>query len=92
MAAPPGVELRGAPALLLLHGAADRTVGPYHARILAARATAASVPVRHVEYAGVGHVGLLAAVAAPVRGLGLAGGDVLGEVGRFVRGFATPAA
>lgn len=88
MAAPPDVELRGAPSLLLLHGAADRTVGPYHSRILAERATAAGVPARHVEYPGVGHAGLLAAVAAPVRGLGLAGGDVLGEIGRFVRGFA----
>jgi len=48
------------------------------------------VPARHVEYPGVGHAGILAAVAAPVRGLGLAGGDVLGEVGRFVQGVVAP--
>lgn len=90
MAAPPEVDLRGAPPLLLLHGSADRTVGPYHSRILAERATQAGVPVRHVVLPEVGHVGILAAVAAPVRGLGLAGGDVLGEVARFMQGPSLP--
>jgi acetyl esterase/lipase len=85
MAAPDGVDLRGGPRLLLLHGTDDVTVGPYHSRILAARARAAGVAVRHVEYAGMGHVGIVAALAAPVRALGLAGGDVLGEVAGFVQ-------
>lgn len=85
MAALPKVDLRGAPPLLLLHGADDVTVGPYHSRILAARAREAGVEVRHVEYAGMGHVGIIAALAAPVRALGLSGGDVLGEVRAFVQ-------
>lgn len=85
MAAPEGVDLRGAPRLLLLHGAADTTVRPYHSPILAARAEAAGVPVRHQEFAGMGHIGIVAALAAPVRALGLAGGDVLGEVKAFVQ-------
>lgn len=80
--------LAGAPPLLLLHGTADTTVGPHHSRILAARARAAGVPVRHVEYEGMGHVGIVAALAAPVRALGLAGGDVLGEVAGFLAGYA----
>lgn len=88
MAVPESVDLRGAAPMLLLHGADDRTVGPYHSRILAARAAAAGVPVRHREYAGMGHVGIIAALAAPLRGLGLAQGDVLGEVAAFLRGLA----
>ena len=84
MAAPPEVDLRGAPRLLLLHGAADVTVGPYHSRILAQRARAARVEVRHVEYAGVSHVGIVAALATPVRALGLAGADVLGDLAAFL--------
>ena len=86
MAAPSGVDLRGAPSLLLLHGAADRTVGPYHSRRLAARAREAGVAVRHVEYPDMAHVGILAALTSPVRALGLAGGDVLGEVASFLDG------
>jgi acetyl esterase/lipase len=84
MAAPPEVDLHGAPRLLLLHGAADVTVGPYHSRILARRGREAGVPVRHVEYPGVSHVGIVAALAAPVRALGLAGADVLGDVAEFL--------
>ncbi|MBY0336009.1 MAG: alpha/beta hydrolase [Acetobacteraceae bacterium] len=76
--------LEGSCPLLLLHGAADVTVGPYHSRILAGRARRAGVPVRHVEYPGMGHIGIVAALAAPVRAVGLAQGDVLGEVRGFL--------
>jgi acetyl esterase/lipase len=76
--------LEGSCPLLLLHGAADVTVGPYHSRTLAERARRAGVPVRHVEYPGMGHIGIVAAIAAPVRAVGLAGGDVLGEVRAFL--------
>ena len=37
-----------------------------HARILATRAREAGVPVRHVTYPGMGHVGVLAALSSPV--------------------------
>ena len=84
-AAPAPLERGATPPLLLLHGEADRTVGPHHARILATRAREAGVPVRHVTYPGMGHVGVLAALSSPVRALGLEGGDVLGEVRGFLR-------
>jgi acetyl esterase/lipase len=83
-ALPPGVSLAGAPPLLLLHGDADTIVRPAQSALLAARARASGVPVTHRVYPGVGHIGVIAALAAPVRALGLAGGDVLGDVGRFV--------
>jgi len=72
------------PPMLLLHGAADTTVRPQHSSDLAARARAAGVPARHVAYPGMSHVGIVAALADPVRLLGLAGGDVLGEVRAFL--------
>ena len=83
-AAPEPLDARTTPPLLLLHGEADRVVGPYHSRILAKRAAEAGVPARHVTYPGMGHIGVLAALAAPVRALHLAGGDVLGEVRAFL--------
>jgi acetyl esterase/lipase len=49
--------------MLLLHGAADTTVRPQHSSDLAARARAAGVPVRHVAYPGMGHLGIVAALA-----------------------------
>jgi acetyl esterase/lipase len=72
------------PPMLLLHGAADTTVRPQHSTDLAARARAAGVPVRHVAYPGMSHLGIAAALAAPIRALGLEGGDVLGEVRAFL--------
>lgn len=83
-AAPEPLDARTTPPMLLLHGEADRVVGPYHSRILAERAREAGVPARHVTYPGMGHIGVLAAMAAPVRALGLAGGDVLGQVRGFL--------
>jgi acetyl esterase/lipase len=79
-------DLAGAPPLLLLHGTADTVVGPFHAVDLAAALKAAGRPVRLQLYEGVGHVGVLAAMAAPVRALGLARAPVLEAVVGFVRG------
>lgn len=83
-AAPSPLRAGATPPLLLLHGEADTTVGPYHSRILAERAQAAGVPARHVTYPGMGHLGVIAALAAPARWLGLANGAVQDEVARFV--------
>lgn len=83
-AAPAPLDARLTPPLLLLHGQADTTVGPYHSRILAERAVAAGVLVRHITYPGLGHVGLVAALATPARWLGVADGAVMGEVASFV--------
>jgi acetyl esterase/lipase len=83
-AVPDPAMLAGAPPLLLLHGRDDVTVGPFHAVELAAAMEAAGRPVRLRLYDGVAHVGILAAMAAPVRALGLARADVLEEVAGFV--------
>ena len=83
-AIPHAIPLAGAAPMLLLHGLDDTTVRPRHSRILAARGRNAGLDVRHREYAGMGHVGIIAAFAAPLRRLGVAEGDVLGEVREFL--------
>lgn len=75
--------LRGAPPMLLLHGTEDRTVHPAQSERMAVLLAAAGRPVWLRLYAGLGHVGVLAAMAAPVRALGLARAPVLKEVLRF---------
>lgn len=84
LAAPSPLRAGETPPMLLLHGEADSIVGPYHSRIMAERARAAGVPVRHVTYPGMGHVGVLAALADPARALGLANGAVCDEVALFL--------
>lgn len=83
-AAPSDAALAGAPPVLLLHGDADRTVGPFHSVRLAERLRAAGGAPELRLYPGVGHVGIIAAFAAPLRGLGLARAPVLDEVAAFV--------
>lgn len=78
-------ELRGAPPMLLMHGLEDTVVLPQRSRELATRAREAGVRAELLEYPGVDHNGIVAALAAPVRALGLQGAPVLEEVGRFVR-------
>jgi acetyl esterase/lipase len=57
----------GAPPALLLHGEADTRVKPRNSRALAARLQAAGGEVRLKLYPGLGHVGILAALALPFR-------------------------
>jgi acetyl esterase/lipase len=84
-AAPQPLRAGETPPLLLVHGAADTIVGPYHSRILAERAVAAGVPVRHVVIPGMGHLGPVVALSTPARWLGLADAAVSSEVSRFLR-------
>jgi acetyl esterase/lipase len=77
-------DLADAPPMLLLHGTADIIVRPAHASELAAGLQAAGRPVRLCLYEGVGHTGVLAAIAAPVRALRLARAPVFDEVLSFV--------
>ncbi len=72
--------LRGAPPMLLVHGLGDRVVSPLQSAHMAARLRGAGQPVRLRAYPRIGHVGVLAAMAAPVRRLGLAGAPVLQDV------------
>ncbi|MBS7792988.1 alpha/beta hydrolase [Roseococcus sp. SDR] len=85
-AAPAPLRAGETPPLLLVHGAADTVVGPYHSRILAERAVAAGVPVRHVVIPGMGHLGPVVVLSTPARWLGLADATVGSEVARFVTG------
>ncbi|CAO3440591.1 alpha/beta hydrolase [Azospirillum endophyticum] len=69
------------PPLFLATGTADDTVLPRNSRNLAARARDAGGAVRMVEYEGMGHVRIVAALAAPLRWLG----PVLDDVDMFLR-------
>ncbi|KAB7646582.1 alpha/beta hydrolase fold domain-containing protein [Polymorphobacter fuscus] len=57
-----------APAMLLLTGDADTTVQPRNSRVLAARVTGLGGKAQLVEYAGIGHIGILLAMSKPFRG------------------------
>ena len=57
----------GAPPALLLHGADDTRVRPRNSRALAAALEAAGGDVRLKLYPGLGHVGILTALALPLR-------------------------
>jgi acetyl esterase/lipase len=57
----------GAPPTLLLHGASDTRVKPRNSRKLAGLLRAAGSEVRLEVYPGVGHVGILTALAIPFR-------------------------
>jgi acetyl esterase/lipase len=57
----------GAPPALLLHGDADTRVKPRNSRKLAQRLEAAGSDVRLKLYPGLGHVGILTALAVPFR-------------------------
>ncbi len=56
-----------APPLLLMTGDADTTVMPRNTTALAAARRAAGGVVREVQYPGMGHIGIIAALAAPLR-------------------------
>lgn len=83
-AAPFDAALAGAPPALLLHGEDDTTVGPFHSVRLAERLRAAGGAPELQLYPGVGHVGIVASFAAPLRALGLTGAPVLEDVAAFV--------
>jgi acetyl esterase/lipase len=91
-AAPDAAEgLLGTPPMLLMHGGADRVASPLQSAHMAARLRHAGRPVRLRVYGGVGHIGLLAAMAAPVRALGLARAPILQDVLGFLTREATGA-
>jgi acetyl esterase/lipase len=57
----------GATPVLLLHGEADMRVKPRNSRALARALKAANADVRLKLYPGIGHVGILTALAIPLR-------------------------
>ena len=71
----------GAPRTLLMHGLTDETVQLYNTRDLATALQAAGADVRKIEYAGIGHMGLVLAISRPFRWRA----PVLRELVEFVR-------
>ena len=71
----------GGPPALLLHGEQDRTVRPANSTHLAAQLRAAGTPVELGLYPDLGHIGIVGALAAPLRWQA----PVLDDVARFVR-------
>ena len=69
------------PPLLLLHGAADETVTAANSARLAARIRERGGCARAIVYPGVGHIGIVVAMAAPALGIA----RVLDDLANFVR-------
>ena len=72
----------GQPPLLLLHGRDDETVPVRNSVRLATAAREAGARTEFYVYDGIGHVGILTALARPFRGRA----PVIDEVDRFIRG------
>ncbi|MGN6497647.1 MAG: alpha/beta hydrolase [Tsuneonella sp.] len=65
--APIGYAGAGDPPALLLAGAKDRVVSPFIGEAFALALSRAGVPARFRKYPGVGHVGIVTAIAEPFR-------------------------
>jgi len=89
-AAPVTALLATAPPLLLLHGEADTTVRPEQSRRLAVRVVAAGGRATLRTYPDVAHIGIVSALAAPVRALGLSAAPVLDDITEFVAAVTAP--
>jgi acetyl esterase/lipase len=76
----------GAPPMLLLHGLDDGTVKPVNSRRLAKRLQRAGNEVELIEYEGLGHYLIVAALAAPFQG----DGGIMDAAAAFVRGETPP--
>jgi len=77
--------------MLLLTGASDTTVYPGNSERLAAKVRETGGRADVIVYPGIGHIGLLAAFAAPLRFLAPARADVCGFLGLGSRVSATAA-
>ena len=77
---------KGAPPMLLLHGLDDGTVKPVNSRRLAKRLHRAGSEVELIEYEGLGHYLIVAALAAPFQGEG----GIMDAAAAFVRGETPP--
>lgn len=72
---------RDAPPTLVMHGEDDTTVKPWNTRTLAKALSKAGAPVTKREFAGIGHIGLVVAIARPFRWRA----PVLYETLRFIK-------
>lgn len=71
-----------APPTVLLYGLSDDIVGPENRIRLAKALTDHGAPVERVDYPGIGHIGLVMAIARPLRWRA----PVLDDIARFVGG------
>jgi acetyl esterase/lipase len=78
---------RGDPPSLLLVAGQDTLVGPRNAERLGAALRAGDVSVEVRTYPGVGHIGILTALARPLRGRA----PVVRDIGAFARKVTAPA-
>lgn len=74
-----------APPALLLAGAEDDTVRPRNSEALAAKLHAAGVATDLKLYPGIGHIGILTAIAKPFRGKAPVVADVAGFAARVTK-------
>lgn len=74
-----------APPALLIHGLADETVSPANSASLAAALELNGAPVRHEPLAGLGHIRVLLALAAPFRGIA----PITDKISDFIEGTAS---
>lgn len=81
-----GFVQEGAPPMLLLHGLDDGTVKPVNSRRLAKSLNRAGSPVELIEYEGLGHYLIVAALATPFQGEG----GIMDAAAAFVRGETPP--
>lgn len=76
---PVNQDLSSAPPFLLLHGSADKTVGPHNSINLAERLKARGRPVELKTYESVSHAGIMLSLSRPLRGTA----PVLDDILRF---------
>lgn len=76
----------GDPPALLLAGAEDTIVRPRNSDALAAKLRAEGVPVEVKHYPGIGHIGILTAIAKPFRGKAPVVDDVAAFATRVTKG------
>ena len=74
-----------APPALLLAGVKDTTVRPRNSEALAAKLRAAGVEAELKAYPGIGHIGILTAIAKPFRGKAPVLADVTAFAGKVTR-------
>jgi acetyl esterase/lipase len=72
---------KDAPPFLILHGTADTTVYPKNAKSLLKHLTDIGAPAKLIQYQNVSHVGILLAIAKPLRG----NAPVLDDVVKFFK-------
>lgn len=78
------------PPMLLLHGGADKTVSPKDSKLLARLVREAGGKAKVIIYEGVGHIQLIAQLAAPLRWMGSQLDDIAAFIHEVLHGSDKP--